>query len=540
MRAPSTADHRHLPSIGNLVDSLVSSDFKPNWPPDVFGVVGTILSESGAYTRVLDGWPPKSLLTRGVPPGPERVRIWAEWVVQKGAEWRSAAAAAKDAPKEVRTRWEKILSFRDQPVTAARTKRALADALLELSALADQASERAGIPLSTDMESFDQFWLEACVDCLMLNHTLCRDILPSRLRVLPKLHTPRSGLTFRSMTHHLALCPTGDVSPRWNQVVTNIPVTRLNVLVVPYPFDVRPKQFLPNCCDLQEVDGRFGFFAFNPARGSEVEEAVAGLHRKATNLVGKIDMIVLPEGAVTNSQYELIRKRASLRDLPVLIAGVIDGPDKAGCCRKNLCRMQIRDPIANRRVVQGKHHRWHLSRSQLIQYGLGSILDPQRHWWEHIEILPRSVQFVSLNERMTVCVLLCEDLARQDPVAGILRAVGPNLVVALLMDGPQLRSRWSAKYATVLADDPGCSVLSVTSLGMAELCRPHAVPPSRVVGLWKDARSGEPVELTLPKDAHGLVLTLAVEEDKEWTADGRSDSSVSAYPILAGLHPIFL
>jgi len=50
-------------------------------------------------------------------------------------------------------------------------------------------------------------------------------------------------------------------------------------------------------------------------------------------------------------------------------------------------------------------------------------------------------------------VLICEDLARLDPVNDLVRAVGPNLVMSLLMDGPQLTTRWPARYATVLADD---------------------------------------------------------------------------------------
>lgn len=69
-------------------------------------------------------------------------------------------------------------------------------------------------------------------------------------------------------------------------------------------------------------------------------------------------------------------------------------------------------------------------------------------------------------------MLVCEDLARQDPAADLIRAVGPNLLIALLMDGPQLSGRWPARYASVLAEDPGTSVLTLTSLGMAERSRP--------------------------------------------------------------------
>ena len=63
-----------------------------------------------------------------------------------------------------------------------------------------------------------------------------------------------------------------------------------------------------------------------------------------------------------------------------------------------------------------------------------------------------------IRETATLSVLICEDLARYDPVLTVMNAIGPNLVIALLMDGPQLERRWCGRYATALADDPGSSV----------------------------------------------------------------------------------
>jgi hypothetical protein len=108
------------------------------------------------------------------------------------------------------------------------------------------------------------------------------------------------------------------------------------------------------------------------------------------------------------------------------------------------------------------------------------------------------------------------------------------------MDGPQLSSRWSARYATVLADDPGCSVLTLTSLGMAMMSKPPGKAVSRVVGLWKDAVRPDPVEIVLPEGAEAVVLTLSAENHEEFTADGRTDEGTTGYPILAGIHPVFL
>jgi hypothetical protein len=135
-------------------------------------------------------------------------------------------------------------------------------------------------------------------------------------------------------------------------------------------------------------------------------------------------------------------------------------------------------------------------------------------------------------------VLVCEDLARQDPAADLIRAVGPNILIALLMDGPQLGGRWPARYASVLAEDPGTSVLTLTSLGMAERSRPvvqsgQRASPSRVIGLWRDAAEGE-FQIALDPGDDACVLSLERRFRTEYSADGRSDGKTSCYPTFAG------
>jgi hypothetical protein len=192
-------------------------------------------------------------------------------------------------------------------------------------------------------------------------------------------------------------------------------------------------------------------------------------------------------------------------------------------------------------VYKRQHHRWQLESGQILQYGLGTHLNHKKAWWEYISVEKRQITFLAVNPWLTIAPLICEDLARQDPVGELMRAVGPNLVVCLLMDGPQMKARWSGRYATVLADDPGCSVLTLTSLGMASLCRPFGFgEPSRNIALWKDAKTGGPHEITVPRDAEAVVLTLSVEFSEEWSADGRTDGGTTGYPSLAGIHPVFL
>jgi hypothetical protein len=91
---------------------------------------------------------------------------------------------------------------------------------------------------------------------------------------------------------------------------------------------------------------------------------------------------------------------------------------------------------------------------------------------------------------LTLISLVCEDLAQHDDIAQLVRAVGPTVVLAFLLDGPQLTTRWSARYASVLADDPGSAVLTLSSYGMAQRSRPHRRDASPIVALWRDHARG--------------------------------------------------
>jgi hypothetical protein len=106
------------------------------------------------------------------------------------------------------------------------------------------------------------------------------------------------------------------------------------------------------------------------------------------------------------------------------------------------------------------------------------------------------------------------------------------------MDGPQLQSRWPARYATVLADDPGSSVLTLTCAGMVERTIPPTGQSRNVIGLWKD-RESRATELVLPEKALALVVSLALNEKLQITLDGREDRKAIEYS-LAGLRNVYL
>ena len=425
-------------------------------------------------------------------------------------------------------------------LTDVSDNRRLCLLLLELCAISDEASYSLGIPPSTDHE-YDNFYKHAAD---LLNNekygsTLCDCIHPSKARVLPKMHTPQSGLTFRSFSLHLALYMSNEMRPQWATVASNPEKHKLTLLLIPWPYKIDARQFRRVKGEIQMPPG-FGFFEYSPSDGSEIALRTAAILDRARKRVGRIDGVVFPELALSQIQYQQV-KRIVLSNSVFLVAGVASAMSHAGVKANRVhvdLPLPFNPPIPHEYhhvpLRQAKHHRWRLDAEQVSRYGLEERLRSAKFLWEHIEIEDRCLYFVTLRPWLTISVLICEDLARPDPVGDLVRAVGPNLVISLLLDGPQLSFRWPARYAAALADDPGCSVLALTSVGMADLSCPRGKKDrgSRLVAFWRDGGSSEGEAIRLPKKNEAIILNVNVEERTEYTADGRNDFGATGYPIL--------
>jgi hypothetical protein len=179
-------------------------------------------------------------------------------------------------------------------------------------------------------------------------------------------------------------------------------------------------------------------------------------------------------------------------------------------------------------LTQDKHHRWRIDKVQATQYGLDFDPDIDNdQWWEDISVTHRTLPFYAIQKDMSMVTLICEDLARMDPAMNAIRAVGPNLVIALLMDGPQLTGRWPGRYAGVLADEPGCAVLTLTCSAMMDRSnRSFGKSAKRAIALWAQA-DGKKEEIELAHDCQGVLLSLQSRAKHQTTLDNRSDQSLS-------------
>ena len=519
----------------------------PAWPGDVFAVCASLAQDLGLVTRL-----GRDLFKNGF--GVASDSRYGTRSIQKVAnEWRLLCSAAEPSvPNEVLECWHRAFS-RDNlkvgvPQLVQPTFNAICEDLLWLCVLCDEVFEGvATIPPALRGAKGRVFW-DIAADLLIKRNgaTLCHAIDVSRCRVLPKAQTPSPGLSFRSLTRYIGLSNTPDLPVHWKVGESDrfFEEEKCNVLVVPWPFTVTPRNFYRKGFTGNAVEQCSGnWFGYRPPLGDPLDGGSRGLLVELHTLVmlaelkyGRVHMIVLPEAAITADELRVIECEFLPKGI-VIISGVVgSGSEDQKSMGDNKAIISLSRP--GRRIEQPKHHRWRLDASQIATYGLASILDPNKTWWEGIEVQDRKLWFVSFRQWLCTCVLVCEDLARLDPAGQVIRAVAPDLVIALLFDGPQLTNRWPAYYATVLTDDPGSSVLTVTSLGMSKLSRPrHLRQPdenSTVIGLWRDQFTGT-TELKLPENGKAVFLALVKKNSSCSTADGRTVSIVDGAPMLGSV-----
>lgn len=524
------------------------------WPPDVFAVTSLFLKRTGAYICTV--LPPEDITW------PEEYdwkatlkgakNAWYSWMTGKEEPLPKLIDSNK---RRLEEHWTSVtLEDIRQLITPEpnTTKTGLGEmkaawevcqAILELHALADEACAGFGTPSGNNWTSVPEQKAIHCIANIVLAHTGSLSRLPTHVaRVLPKLRTPNVGLTLRSLSHHLNVHET-EVDIRWRTMPwVNIDENTINILLVPWPYKIDPTSFHPSSYATQRNSTeRTRYFEYTGNREDFSADDLLGLLADAKESVHRVHMIIFPELALTDANLkELLHVLSSQPDhdhLPMVLAGVnvrVPG-ERLG---KNSIVLSTFFAGKWYQMRQEKHHRWKLEEKQLKQYNLGGVLAGSKNWWEAIEIPRRRLSVLAPNNWLTLCPLICEDLARQEPVSEIIRGVGPTLLIAALLDGPQLRERWPGRYASVMADDPGSSVLTVSSLGMAE--RSLGVSGeegSRQIALWKDHINGWQ-DIEVKPDKKGVLLTIAAHWIEEFTADGRGDESNAAVFVLQGQHQV--
>jgi len=376
------------------------------------------------------------------------------------------------------------------------------------------------------------------------------------VNILPKSRTAPLGCTLRRVSHNLAKLPgSGIIKVGWawaeapKDKVKKNPI--FNMLLIPYPYEIRTKNFKPTGitknqeeqCNPSEL--RWGAFTLDVAENYiEDREFLAFVSRLITESderVGITHAVVLPELALSRKSIialkELIQERHPSIELfcsgsrEELFRRKGDDGTKNRPVQVNASYMASLNTNGNEctpalEFFHEKHHKWRITEQQIFDYDLSPTLDPSRIWWEDLRVIDRRLPFLVMRNQWTVTSLICEDLARNDPARTVVESIGPNLVISLLMDGPQLPDRWSARYATVLAEDPGSSVLSMSSFGLIKRSNKNHKGKdgngSRSFALWRDDL-GKSQEIKMDDGNHATTISITVYPVTDYTMDGRAD-----------------
>jgi hypothetical protein len=555
-------------SIQHFARTLADWEFLAEWlfwPPDVFALTSLVLTRTGCYRQIVARHPQDDCPN------------WAELVDNAARAWQKRLgdvlageassgnvedSSAKGAATLFGSVDEDLRLLTDcganiealGHVTLERLSvldpgdheaERLTRQILTLHAIADEACQGLGYKPYGRGINLNRVTLPHCLGNLLLTSTGSLSVLPRRCGiVLPKLRTPQGGLSIRSFSHHVTFHES-EVAVMWRSVPTaNMDEDTLNLLLVPWPSSLDERSFTATR-DQFEVVRYFGFSPQSDDRFKRRVDALMQLLQELDGRLSRIHLLVFPECALAAEEFDTLLRRLRdmresagdgratkrLKSLPMVIAGVRENNDP-GHLREGQSHNEVRiaSYFAGQWYVlsQRKHHRWKLDRDQIRMYGLEGRLPTQRNWFEDITLTQRRLTFLAPAGWLTLCPLVCEDLARSDPVSEIVRGVGPALLTALLLDGPQLKVRWPARYAGVFADDPGTAVVTLTARGLARrsavMENDVRVPPKgdrQVVSLFKDQVRGA-YELAVEGEGEQLILlTLTATMREEYTADGR-------------------
>jgi hypothetical protein len=524
------------PTIASLWADVSGRDLTEQglaWPPDVFALAGTVLGRTSAYRFAVSPptgrhWPPR------------RFDSWHDVVTEAADAWCAWAEAPEGPPPDlVADTWAVLVDAASVGLDDIADGQAweVCEALFMLLALSDEAC--GGVAATLDPERTTGFRFRARAAELLARTGSLSAVPTYRLRVLPKGRTPPGGISFRSLSRYLCLRG-ASVDVAWHKAPARRAGTgqqQANVLLLPWPLRVRQRDFRPLAGSVRRAENEpFGTFEFAPAEPFDLD-LVERVVIAALDEVDGIDAVILPESSVPADDLQPLEALLARYGVSVLLAGVREKAPAADLLPGNWVHLGVHVGGCWSHYRQNKHHRWFLDESQINQYHLAGALHPSVRWWEAMRVPRRSLQFLELSEGLTVVAVVCEDLARLDEVAELLRDVGPSLVVTILLDGPQLASRWTARYASVLADDPGTAVLTLTASGMVRRSRPVGAPPSSVVALWKDPTRGLR-EIPLEPGAHGVVMSVAVTRARRRCADGRTPVDNSTGLVVAGVHQV--
>ena len=533
----------------------------PN-PADVFAFTAHLLSISGAFGH-FNAVPKSSKKKKRIALRLSETDV--KKAVGRGASWRVRYYQNSEPPPDkVEELWCELISYWEWPINnrvyhSSNTHPTWWKIAYVLMIASDEAASGTGFTASTNAllkyedrqnsvfkqaeESSEKKSQGDEHHISSIPPTICNAADPDVVCVQPKSLVSNVGSSSRVFSHHLALLgPRGVVRTQWSRLSsyseTDDAAKGLNLLIIPSPDKLTADNFVPRKNEKGNIISNGDWRTFEIVQDwlekGNLGELTQNLVKSASQLGEEIHGVVFPEQSLNRDVCRDISRRLDKMDgVEFLVAGTSQHCEgKSGnfvwCERFET----ILNPDNNSEsflsglgFVQSKHHRWKLDQSQIDRYELDK-LQPNYEWWEHINVGGRELNFVTFRANSIFSALICEDLARSDPCHEILRSVGPNLLFALLMDGPQIDARWPARYASYLSEDPGSAVLTVTSRGLSKMSNPES--HKSAIAYFSDGE-GNPdsrSEIQIPDNASATIVKLVSKPKTIASIDGRNKKLV--------------
>ena len=339
------AEERTAASVWHAISGGSISDELLEWPPDLFALANTILAQTEAFRFCLSPvreWPPS------------RYPDWAREVEDAGREWGTWVEDRQRAvPGCLIEEWSAFCERADAPLddwlTEGRDWR-MCEALLTLHAIADEACAGLGVAL-------DRSDAEGCVyrargrELLVRTGSLAR-ILPTVLRVLPKVCTPPTG---KAAFSRYACVQGPGMEARWHKMPTRHRGTdpqseHAKMLLLPWPLEVRESDFRALEGSVRRLDREpYGFYKFQPAERLDfdlLDRVLVAARREARS----VDVVFLPESAVDEEEIEELEALLDSHGVVFVHAGVRGRARQPGRLPRKLAA-QRREPEA----PEGRH-----------------------------------------------------------------------------------------------------------------------------------------------------------------------------------------
>jgi len=533
--------------------------FAPRTPEDVFAAAGVLLETSGvlSFFGVPSGGPHRDF------PKLSLSKVEQEKCVDVGEAWN---ASLDETPEFVQQLWAELRDYSHFPLNyqayrfrsdnqTYKNRNYWWSAAYKLFVVSDCACKNFGFsPLIRKSETRDGEMWSVSIQALASNSSRSTMfngksfVLPSSLApqadtdvvcVKPKALIPTVGSGTRVFSSNLALLPPrGLVRTQWIVGPEDAGASSddgLNILAIPFPyqfsddeFDVKELGMGPNEKPVRVFKLKQSWLDDDPFAKflRDTGQMLAECSEKEKRIVHGV---ILPELALNKLRFAEFAEFVKSQNphLEFIVSGAsencesdpVEGnyvwvrryiPQKSGQYTKSDDYIE---------VSQSKHHRWNLSGSQIKGYALdykgNNGLSEASHW-ENFAGRPRELNFVAYRRRSVFCSIVCEDLARSEPCHDIIRAVGPNLLFALLMDGPQIEQRWGAKYSSLFSDDHGCAVMTLSSLALVELSQ-KTQPEDRInhsVLYFKSPEMSEAKSVKTKEKGSGILLRLTPDRDR--------------------------